>query len=68
MRSSLGSAGAAEAIAAFTETMRRLSRAGVSTICYNFMPVVDWTRTELRYPMPAGGLALRFDMVSFRCL
>lgn len=61
----LGSAGAAEAIAAFTETMRRLSRAGVSTICYNFMPVVDWTRTELRHPMPAGGLALRFDMVSF---
>jgi mannonate dehydratase len=29
------------------------------------MPVVDWTRTELRHPMPAGGLALRFDMVSF---
>lgn len=61
----LGAAGAGEAIAAFTETMRRLSRAGVSTICYNFMPVVDWTRTELRHPMPSGGLALRFDMVSF---
>jgi mannonate dehydratase len=61
----LGGPDAAEAIAAFTETMRRLARAGVRTICYNFMPVVDWTRTELRHPMPSGGLALRFDMVGF---
>jgi mannonate dehydratase len=61
----LGGAPAAEATAAFAETMRRLARAGLKTICYNFMPVVDWTRTELRYPMPSGGLALRFDMVDF---
>lgn len=61
----LGGPDAAEAIAAFTETMRRLARVGVRTICYNFMPVVDWTRTELRHPMPSGGLALRFDMVGF---
>ncbi len=61
----LGGPAAADAIAAFAETMRRLARAGLRTICYNFMPVVDWTRTELRHPMPSGGLALRFDMVDF---
>lgn len=61
----LGGAPAREATAAFAETMRRLARAGLRTICYNFMPVVDWTRTELRHPMPAGGLALRFDMTDF---
>jgi mannonate dehydratase len=61
----LGGPAAADAITAFTETMRRLARAGLRTICYNFMPVVDWTRTELRHPMPSGGLALRFDMVDF---
>ena len=37
----------------------------MQTICYNFMPVVDWTRTELRHPMPSGGLALYFDAVAF---
>jgi mannonate dehydratase len=61
----LGGEPAREATAAFCETMRRLARAGLETICYNFMPVVDWTRTELRHPMPAGGLALRFDMTDF---
>jgi len=61
----LGGEPAREATQAFAETMRRLARAGLRTICYNFMPVVDWTRTELRHPMPSGGLALRFDMVDF---
>lgn len=61
----LGGPDAAPAIAAWSETMRRLARAGVRTICYNFMPVVDWTRTELRHPMPSGGLALRFEMAAF---
>ena len=61
----LGGAGAAEPIAAWMETMRRLAQAGLRTICYNFMPVVDWTRTELRHPMPSGGLALYFDATAF---
>ena len=42
-----------------------VARAGVRTICYNFMPVVDWTRTNLRWPRPSTGLALRFDVVDF---
>jgi mannonate dehydratase len=61
----LGGPAAAPHLAAYKETMRRLATAGVHTICYNFMPVVDWTRTELRHPMTSGGLALRFEMVGF---
>ena len=45
--------------------LRSLGQAGVPLVCYNFMPVVDWTRTELEYALPHGGLALRFDMVDF---
>ena len=52
-------------IDAWIETMQNLAAAGISTICYNFMPVVDWTRTDLRHPTRRGGLALRFDPVEF---
>ena len=56
---------AGQYIEAYKDTIRTLARAGVKTICYNFMPVVDWTRTDLLYPAPNGGFALRFDMVDF---
>jgi mannonate dehydratase len=46
----LGGEAAREATAAFAETLRRVARAGVATVCYNFMPVLDWTRTALRHP------------------
>lgn len=49
---------------AWKETLRALGRAGVQTVCYNFMPIVDWTRTDLAYPLPSG-LALRFDLIDF---
>lgn len=49
----------------YKDSMRALAQIGLQTICYNFMPVVDWTRTELRHPMPNGALALRFDAVDF---
>lgn len=49
----------------FVISMERLAEQGVATICYNFMPVVDWTRTDLVYPMDTGGLTLRFDAVDF---
>jgi mannonate dehydratase len=45
----------------YRQSMRNLAARGVRTICYNFMPVVDWTRTELTHPLPGGGRALRFS-------
>ena len=42
-------------------SMENLANAGVRTICYNFMPVLDWTRTHLKQPVSGGGTALRFS-------
>ena len=47
------------------QTVVRLGKAGIKTICYNFMPVIDWTRTDLRHEMPNGAIALRFDQDKF---
>lgn len=52
-------------IDAWKTSMTSLARGGIKTICYNFMPVVDWTRTNLMWQRPTGGYALRFDMVDF---
>jgi mannonate dehydratase len=60
-----GDSGAARAIGVWKDTLANLGRAGVPVVCYNFMPVVDWTRTDLLFPLPTTGLALRFDMVDF---
>jgi len=61
-----GDADAPKAIARWKETLANLGRAGIPTVCYNFMPVVDWTRTDLRWRTERGtGLALRFEMTDF---
>ena len=49
----------------YRQSMRNLARHGVTTICYNFMPVLDWARTQLRVPLPGGGNALRFNAHEF---
>lgn len=54
----------------YRQSLRNLAAAGIRTICYNFMPILDWTRTELRSPLPRGGTALRFnvhEIAAFDC-
>jgi mannonate dehydratase len=46
-------------------SMENLAQCGIKTICYNFMPVIDWTRTDLKFKLPNGAYALRFDQGKF---
>jgi mannonate dehydratase len=61
----LKGASATEEVTAWKETLKNLGEAGVKTVCYNFMPVVDWTRTDLEHSLTGKGIALRFDMIDF---
>jgi mannonate dehydratase len=49
----------------YRASMRNLAACGIKIICYNFMPVVDWTRTQLYQPLAGGGRALRFNIHEF---
>ena len=46
-------------------SLANLGRCGIKTVCYNFMPVLDWARTDLRHPWPDGTTSLYFDYVRF---
>lgn len=52
-------------INAWKDSVAAVAKAGVPVICYNFMPVVDWTRTDLLWRLPTTGYALRFDAIDF---
>lgn len=57
----LGTDKAPQLIANYCENVRRLGKAGVKCICYNFMPVFDWLRSELEHQQPDGANALAYD-------
>ena len=52
-------------IANYIQSLAHLGKAGVRTVCYNFMPVIDWIRTDLKHPCADGTLSLYFDKIRF---
>ena len=57
--------GAKESIKGWIASMQAVAAHDIKTICYNFMPVVDWCRTDIDWPLPTGATAMRFDADRF---
>ena len=58
-------ADATVSIASWIASLEAVASEGLKTVCYNFMPVLDWTRTDLDWPRPTGATALRFDQTRY---
>lgn len=54
-----------EHVANYKTSLRHVAAAGIEVVCYNFMPVLDWTRTALRWPLGNGASCMRFDINDF---
>jgi mannonate dehydratase len=54
-----------EHIANYRVSLKNLAAAGIEVVCYNFMPVLDWTRTDLAWRVSHGGTCMRFDYSDF---
>jgi mannonate dehydratase len=52
-------------IANYQQSLINLGACGIDTVCYNFMPVLDWVRTNLHYQLPEGGEVMYFDIATF---
>uniref|UniRef100_A0A2A4Z078 Mannonate dehydratase n=1 Tax=OCS116 cluster bacterium TaxID=2030921 RepID=A0A2A4Z078_9PROT len=52
-------------IEAYKQSLENIAASGIETVCYNFMPILDWTRTDLVMPLPNGGSCMHYDYIDF---
>jgi len=64
----LGRPGREQLMPHYVATLRNLAASGIKVVCYNFMPVFDWTRTQMDYPLPDGSNTLSFEAARVEAL